>query len=354
MEQPFIYLLFIKIYRAELQQFASNYIETKQVPEVQKRNLHLLTTSFINFLATQKSFKSESLHYWVQVHRNSVSLHDETFLEAITCSLHEMLTLTEHSARQEILNMHEELVQQSKIIFEKWHNEPLQEALSEKFLQQLDLFTVELVKHNGSEDLTVLLKHLERLFGFKRCLFFSYNPWLEEFSGVIGAEPEKVERMRGKISVEPVFAMKQPIFLKNPAPYVQQIAIDLFNLSSIIFIPVMHEHQLYGWLTFDQIGESFDCSQEQLIACTKIGERLGLYLGRKQLRYTLNRQISLSEKELMILYLLMEGYSNKEMATFMFISEFTVRDYIKLLMQKLNARNRTHLIALAFRSGIVD
>lgn len=41
-------------------------------------------------------------------------------------------------------------------------------------------------------------------------------------------------------------------------------------------------------------------------------------------------------------------------ASFMYMSEFTVRDYVKALMQKLNARNRTHLIALAFRSGIVD
>ena len=60
------------------------------------------------------------------------------------------------------------------------------------------------------------------------------------------------------------------------------------------------------------------------------------------------------DNEFMILYLLVEGYSNKEMAQLLFLSEFTVHDYIKKLMIKLNARNRTQIISTAFRMGLVE
>lgn len=57
--------------------------------------------------------------------------------------------------------------------------------------------------------------------------------------------------------------------------------IQLFNLSSIIFIPIMRRDQLFGWLTFDQLGEEFDCTKEELLLLEEVGNRLGLFLSRK-------------------------------------------------------------------------
>ena len=37
-----------------------------------------------------------------------------------------------------------------------------------------------------------------------------------------------------------------------------------------------------------------------------------------------------------------------------FLSEFTVRDYVQKLMLKLKAKNRTQIISTAFRIGLVD
>lgn len=354
MDKQFSYLLFIKMHRAELQQYATIYIERQHIDVEEKRTLYVLTASFVNFLAGQQTFTAEALHYWVQVNSHTVTAHNQHFVEALTYALTEMLDVTHYSYRAEVLAVHEELVRKSKVLIKTWYSESSDEPFSMQLQQQMDLFSKELIRHNGSEDLAILLKRAEEIFGFKRCVFISYNPWLEEFSGAIGAEIDKLERLRGKIDIEPVFAMKKPIFLKTPAPYVQQIAIDMLHLSSIIFIPIVHEQQLYGWLSFDQIGESFDCSQQQLLFLQEVGNRLAMYISRKQLRNRLNRHISLSEKELMILHLLVEGYSNKEMAALMYSSEYTVRDYVKALMQKLNARNRTHVISLAFRSGLVD
>lgn len=358
--KEFAYLLFIKMYRNELNNYVSLYIEQQNLLEEEKRTLHLMGTSFINFLTKQlkhRFIKVEAIDYWVQVHRKSVAVNKRHyFADALQFALTEVLNKTEHSNKEQILAMNMEIVERSIEAINYWEGKipSFEDQLTTASIKKLSEYSLDLIEHNGTEDLPILLSRAEEIFEYKRCIFYSYNPWLEEFSGVIGPEMEKVERMHGKIELEPVFSMKKPIFLKNPSPYVQQVAIDLFELSSIIFIPVTFDQQLYGWLSFDQMGEQFDCSDEIIFLLEQVGIRLGMYLGRKQFRNSLNYRIELTEKEYMILYLLIEGYSNKEMAELIYLSEFTIRDYIKKLMIKLNAKNRSQVISIAFRMGLVE
>lgn len=58
---------------------------------------------------------------------------------------------------------------------------------------------------------------------------------------------------------------------------------------------------------------------------------------------------SLSAREQQVLQLLAEGLSNTEIAGRLFISEITVRTYLRRLMDKLHLRNRTHATAFAVR-----
>lgn len=51
----------------------------------------------------------------------------------------------------------------------------------------------------------------------------------------------------------------------------------------------------------------------------------------------------LSEKELEILKYISEGLNNKEIASTMFLSEGTIRNYISIILEKLNLRDRTQL-----------
>lgn len=51
----------------------------------------------------------------------------------------------------------------------------------------------------------------------------------------------------------------------------------------------------------------------------------------------------LTEKELEILKLISEGLNNKEIATVLFLSEGTIRNYISVILEKLNLRDRTQL-----------
>ncbi|WP_419392861.1 LuxR C-terminal-related transcriptional regulator [Cytobacillus praedii] len=222
-------------------------------------------------------------------------------------------------------------------------------------LYLLDQLNEILISTSGSNNLAHILKKCEDIFHYKRCVFYAYIPWSNQFYGVIGSELTKVQSMRGQLNKQNTFFnMKGPIFLKNPHNYVREEHIKLFNLSSVIFVPIFNQQQLLGWLTFDQLGEEFDCSKEELILLEQAGKRIGLYLSRNHDERSRIAEIQLTERETMILDLLADGYDNKKMGELLHLSEHTVRDYISSLMTKLHAKNRTQVVASAFRLGLIE
>lgn len=61
----------------------------------------------------------------------------------------------------------------------------------------------------------------------------------------------------------------------------------------------------------------------------------------------------LSAREVTILELIAEGLSNKEMATHLQLSPETVKFHVSNLIEKLEARDRTHALVIALRRGIM-
>lgn len=222
-------------------------------------------------------------------------------------------------------------------------------------LQQLDKLNKLLISCSGDKDLPYILKKCEEIFYYKRCVFYAYIPWSGQFYGVIGAELPKVQSMKGHIgtNMASVFQTKKPIFLKDPHTFVKEEHIELFNLSSVIFVPIVHHNQVYGWVTFDQMGVEFDCSKEELMLLEEVGKRIGLYLSRSNDETDRDSMVHLTERESMILDLLSEGFDNKKMGELLHLSEHTIRDYVGSLMTKLQAKNRTQVVASAFRSGLL-
>lgn len=62
---------------------------------------------------------------------------------------------------------------------------------------------------------------------------------------------------------------------------------------------------------------------------------------------------ALNERELEILQSLSHGRSTKEVAEEAFLSEETVKTYLKQIFRKLGVRDRTEAVAEAFRRGLV-
>lgn len=59
----------------------------------------------------------------------------------------------------------------------------------------------------------------------------------------------------------------------------------------------------------------------------------------------------LSDREIDILKLIARGYSNTEIASRLFLSEGTVRNYVSTILSKLNVADRTQAAVLALRMG---
>jgi DNA-binding NarL/FixJ family response regulator len=60
---------------------------------------------------------------------------------------------------------------------------------------------------------------------------------------------------------------------------------------------------------------------------------------------------TLTRRELDVLRLLIEGYSNGEIANRLAIREQTVKDHVSALLRKFHARSRVALAVAAVRAG---
>lgn len=58
---------------------------------------------------------------------------------------------------------------------------------------------------------------------------------------------------------------------------------------------------------------------------------------------------NISERELEIIRLIADGLSNKEIASHLFLSEGTVRNYLSSILDKLNLRDRTQVAVFYYR-----
>lgn len=65
------------------------------------------------------------------------------------------------------------------------------------------------------------------------------------------------------------------------------------------------------------------------------------------------KEYDLSEKDLKLIELISEGYSNKEIADEVFLQEGTIKNNISVILQKTGLRDRTQLLSFAFKNGLV-
>ena len=86
-----------------------------------------------------------------------------------------------------------------------------------------------------------------------------------------------------------------------------------------------------------------------------------VYAGQRHIPPEIAAQIAehcgddgLAEREVAVLRHVAAGCSNKRVAAQLAISEETVKAYMRSLLSKLGAEDRTHAVVLAVKRGIVD
>ncbi|MGE7111353.1 LuxR C-terminal-related transcriptional regulator [Lysinibacillus sp. NPDC047702] len=358
------FVLFIKVHSKQIEENINNYLNLEpSISDIDRKSTTMLLDSFIRLLTHMniEDIDGEYESYldtWLQsqlaiINTRSFNLFQLIFEKALITFMIQHKHSRMHAIFMLLLSIFTYLVQkcegENKATYMPLEDEKLKNLLSLDHLNKL------LIRSSGYQDLAYILRKCEEYFQYKRCVFYAYVPWSNQFYGAIGAELPKVQSMKGQLTEQhSVFDSKKPIYLKNPKNYVKEEHIKLFNLSSVIFVPIVHQDQLFGWLTFDQLGEEFDCSKEELELLAQVGKRLGLFLSRKGKNKEVSSELHLTERESMILGLLAEGYDNKKIGSLLFLSEHTVRDYVSSLMTKLKAKNRTQVVASAFRLGLLN
>jgi DNA-binding NarL/FixJ family response regulator len=85
-----------------------------------------------------------------------------------------------------------------------------------------------------------------------------------------------------------------------------------------------------------------------------------VHVGQKRLTPEIAAEIAehatddvLTAREIEVLRLVGAGYANKTIATQLFIAEDTVKGYLKNIMGKLGARDRTHAVTIALKRGVI-
>lgn len=61
----------------------------------------------------------------------------------------------------------------------------------------------------------------------------------------------------------------------------------------------------------------------------------------------------LTAREEQILFAFTEGLTDREIAAELFLSRETVKQHVSQVLAKMNARNRTHAVALAYHLGLL-
>ncbi|WP_099159813.1 response regulator transcription factor [Virgibacillus ndiopensis] len=210
---------------------------------------------------------------------------------------------------------------------------------------------------------------------FERCALFSYSANEQTGFGLSGhhLDTKVIQNITEEISNLPLIQNNlqllqlfgksmnylQPIYISHASMGFPKSYIEQFQLGSVVVAPIFttSSSKLLGAAILDQGPDKyFKVGQETFSALIKFGQSSGEILAKYQSNY-LERQkirsLHLSPREVDVLKLMAEGASTSEAAVSLNLSEYTVRDYVSSIMQKMGARNRTEAVARAIREGII-
>ncbi|PLR96366.1 LuxR C-terminal-related transcriptional regulator [Bacillus sp. T33-2] len=152
----------------------------------------------------------------------------------------------------------------------------------------------------------------------------------------------------------------QPMYVPSANSILPERFIQQFELKSLVIAPIYStsNNQVWGGVFLDQgEGKAFEVSQTILSVLTKFGQHAGEILSKYSSgmgsAWSSSPKTMLTNREIDILRLMAEGKTIDEAADLLYLSKYTVRDYISFIIKKLGAQNRTQAIAKAIREGLI-
>jgi DNA-binding NarL/FixJ family response regulator len=135
--------------------------------------------------------------------------------------------------------------------------------------------------------------------------------------------------------------------LATDAPQVRSIVLSSFEFDEEIYAAVKAGAQGYVHK---------ESSADEILKAIKT-----VYAGKQTFPRRIAEKLSqrtmsvgLSEREREVLELVARGLTNKEVATTLGLSQFTVRNHLNHITEKLDVSDRTEAIVVALQSGIIS
>src|SRR5699024_12700707 len=102
-------------------------------------------------------------------------------------------------------------------------------------------------------------------------------------------------------------------------------------------------------------NQKFQLHQAIVPALARVGQSAGEILSKCTSHNSEQKTLALqlSPRESDVLQLMAKGASTHQAASELHLSEYTVRDYVSAIMQKMDAQNRTEAVARAIRENII-
>ncbi|PLT35544.1 LuxR C-terminal-related transcriptional regulator [Bacillus sp. V5-8f] len=202
-----------------------------------------------------------------------------------------------------------------------------------------------------------MLRGCVDFFPFERASLFTYSPLSHFGEGIFLIENSKVISLQHvKDDIRTIFPLYQAVTRNKPVLIHREDILESFpdkyvrhfQLSSLAIIPISLLNIVVGFVLVDRYMGEYPFEKNYLTL-------LSHYIKKalSPLSHNSEEKPSLSKRETEVLQHLANGYSMKEMASMMNVSEFTVRDYISASMRKLGVNHRAEAIAVGMRKGII-
>ncbi|OUM88458.1 MAG: hypothetical protein BAA03_15385 [Caldibacillus debilis] len=228
----------------------------------------------------------------------------------------------------------------------------------------------------GSRSLTEALENIAggfvELLPFERCAIFSYSSDEQIGAGLYGwhLDTEAIRGITEDIQNLPLVHNRlkllnnygkklkyiQPLYIADVKGVFPDRYVRRFQLKTVVLAPIYlsAKSQLLGAAILDQgPNKPFTVDQNTVYALIKFGQSAGEILAKYSDEISLKAKRHFSPREIEVLKLLAEGLSTFEAAVQLNLSEYTVRDYVSAIMQKMNVKNRTEAVAKAIREGLI-
>lgn len=217
------------------------------------------------------------------------------------------------------------------------------------------------IKLIGDQDkkIKLIIECFLLTFSIEEAMLFRYSPIDHLAEGIVSAtttEFKCITSIRDDVATIPaIFGAIQ----KKSAQYFESNNFHL-NIprkyiiaetqNSLLVVPITLNHVVIGYFLGTYFYKTFD--PQQLMEANLFSNQVGEIIFNHP-SYVENKEVKLSKREFEVMKCIAFGYSSKQIAHQLEISETTIKQYIKSVMTKTNTSNRTHAVAFLFQKGIL-